>query len=356
MTKNMNMRWVPALIVIMVVIEVTAQKTPRTYVAHKAIDDIIVDGRADEAAWKNVQWTDDFIDIEGYKTPKYRTRLKMIWDDVYLYFFAEMHEPHVWGTLKKRDTVIFYNNDFEIFIDPDGNTHDYMEFEINALNTIWDLWLTKPYRNRPKVIDGWDIHGLKTAVHIDGSLNNSNDVDKGWSVEIAMPWEALLEANANKEIPINRFWRINFSRVNWDFDLVDSRYTRKKAENGKYLPEYNWVWSPQGVINMHEPEHWGYVYFSEESECGFEIPRDDYLKGYMYEMAREVWKGEKAAKHDEHLDLQGIFKEKQFFGHPIEPIFERHTSGWNIWIKSPFSGQKLLLRDDGKFIARPKNN
>ena len=51
-------------------------------------------------------------------------------------------------------------------------------------------------------------------------------------------------------------WRVNFSRVQWKLDVVDGRY-----EKAPDTPEDNWVWSPQGVINMHQPEHWGYVRF-----------------------------------------------------------------------------------------------
>jgi len=85
-------------------------------------------------------------------------------------------QPHVWGNLKQRDTVIYLNNDFEIFIDPDGDTHNYYEFEFNALNTLWDLFLTKPYREKTVVLDNWDASGLISAVHVDGTLNNPNDV------------------------------------------------------------------------------------------------------------------------------------------------------------------------------------
>ena len=42
----------------------------------------------------------------------------MIWGESYLYFFAELKEPHVWATLKQKDTIIFYNNDF----DANGNS------------------------------------------------------------------------------------------------------------------------------------------------------------------------------------------------------------------------------------------
>ena len=89
----------------------------------------------------------------------------MLWDDTYLYVGALLEEPHVWGTLTKHDSVIFKDNDFEIFIDPDGDNHEYYEIEINALNTEWDLFLTKPYRDGGPAINEWEIPGLKTAVH-----------------------------------------------------------------------------------------------------------------------------------------------------------------------------------------------
>ncbi|MFH6602081.1 carbohydrate-binding family 9-like protein [Maribacter algicola] len=329
----------------------TAQQSPRTYTVLKANELLKIDGRALEASWKDAGWSEDFIDIEGVKTPLYRTRMKMLWNEDYLYFFAKIEEPHVWGTLKQRDTVIFYNNDFEIFIDPDGDTHDYMEFEMNVLNTIWDLWLTKPYRNGAKVIDGWDIHGLKTAVHIDGTLNDPNDKDAGWSVEIAMPWKAILEAAKDNRIPVNEFWRLNFSRVNWEYELENGRYSRKKDESGKYLPEYNWVWSPQGVINMHEPEHWGYVYFSNESatHVNFTISSDEKIKWHLYTLAHRLWSAEKnRSTKPKKADLQKSFNISDI---EVFPLFEEHTTGWNLSVMSPFSNKRLTVREDGKFIS-----
>jgi hypothetical protein len=55
-------------------------------------------------------------------------------------------------------------------------------------------------------------------------------------------------------------WRINFSRVQWDTDRVDGKYRRIEGRR-----EHNWVWSPQGAINMHMPEHWGYLEFSDQT-------------------------------------------------------------------------------------------
>ncbi len=230
------------------------------YVAHRVPRPIVLDGRLRDPAWADVLWTDDFVDIEGSAKPppRYRTRAKICWDDEHLYIAAEMEEPHVWATLTQRDSVIFHDNDFEVFIDPDGDHCDYYELEINALNTVWDLRLPRPYRDGGTAINEWDIAGLKTAVHIDGTLNDPRDTDRGWSVEIAFPWKALAEFSKSPAPPRDGDqWRINFSRVHWQTRVVDGRYEKLPRR-----PEDNWVWSPQGVIDMHRPERWGYVQFT----------------------------------------------------------------------------------------------
>src|SRR5437588_12300536 len=75
--------------------------TPRGYVCYRAGGPIHVDGKADEPSWGNAPWTEDFVDIEGLgkPLPRFRTRAKMLWDDQCLYVYAELREPHVWGTI-----------------------------------------------------------------------------------------------------------------------------------------------------------------------------------------------------------------------------------------------------------------
>jgi hypothetical protein len=137
----------------------------------------------------------------------------MLWDDANLYVGADLAEPHLSGSLTDHDSVIFRDNDFEVFIDPNGDNHEYYELEINALNTTWDLFLPKPYKDDGKALDGWEIAGLKSAVHLDGTLNDARDTDRGWSVEIALPWKALGQ-QARRPVPPRDGdqWRINFSR------------------------------------------------------------------------------------------------------------------------------------------------
>lgn len=240
---------------------------PRHYIAYRASSPVRVDGKLDDPAWTSAPWTEAFVDIEGARRPepRFKTRAKMLWDDEWFYVAAEMEEPDLWGTLKDRDSVIFHDNDFELFIDPDGDTHAYYELEVNALGTPWDLMLIKPYRDGGPAIHGWDIAGLQAGVDLKGTLNVPGDHDQGWTVELGLPWKILKEAAAGHRAPVaGEQWRINFSRVEWQMDVVAGQYSKRLQPGGKNpLPEDNWVWSPQGAINMHMPERWGSVQFSD---------------------------------------------------------------------------------------------
>lgn len=239
---------------------------PKTYLCMQASQEVKIDGILDE--WTKTPRTDDFIDISGRKNlkPWLKTYAMMMWDSNYLYIAAEMEEPHLWASITERDEVIFYDNDFEVFIDPDGDTHNYAEIEINALGTVWDLFLSRPYRDGTNPLTSYDIKGLKTAVELHGSLNDPSDTDRGWTLEMAIPWKSLAEISPGKRKPYpGEYYRINFSRVQWDLDTPDGEYLKSRdPESGKTNPEHNWVWSPQGEVNMHMPEKWAYVLFSEK--------------------------------------------------------------------------------------------
>ena len=284
---------------------------PKHYIVNKINDQINIDGKDDELAWSNAIYTDDFIDIEGDKIPRQKTNVKMLWDDKFLYVFAKLYENHIWGDITKRDEVIYYNNDFEVFINPNDDVFSYGEIEINALGTEWDLFLNRPYRLKGKADSSWDINGLKSAVDINGTLNDPNDLDDYWTVEIAIPLKEIEKLNTSRKdekVISGDVWRINFSRVNWDFEINNGVYSRKK-ENGKYLPEYNWVWSPQGIINMHVPENWGYLVFSENNEV-FNMTNKLITQHILYTVFREITFGN--LKYLKNLEANTSIEFKDF--------------------------------------------
>ena len=238
-----------------------SQIIPLRYVCYRASAPLTIDGYLDDPSWKRAPWTSLFVDIEGDAKPRPRfgTRAMMLWDDDFFYIAADMEEPDVWGTLTQRDSVICADNDFEVFINPDGDGENYMEFEINPLNTVWDLFLPKAYNKGGQADTTWDFVGVQHAVQINGTLNCSRDVDSSWSVEIAFPWSSMA-AHAGTACPPQPGdqWRVNFSRVEWQIEqTTHGGYMKKEG-----VPCDNWVWSPQGKINMHIPEMWGYVQFS----------------------------------------------------------------------------------------------
>ena len=275
-----------------------APPAPQQYACLRAGQPPVIDGRLDDPVWAAAPWTRTFVDIEGdaKPPPPLGTRAKLLWDDRFFYVAAILEEPHVWATLTERDSVIFQDNDFEVFIDPDGDTHEYYELEINARGTVWDLFLVRPYRDGGPALHGWDIAGLKSAVVVDGTLNDATDRDRDWSVEIAMPWAALAEAAPGRRGPRpNEYWRVNFSRVEWDTIVVAGKYAKQvDPGTGRPLPEHNWVWSEQGAIDMHRPERWGIVQFSDivagTAPVSFIPPPDEDIRWAL----RQVYDAERA--------------------------------------------------------------
>ena len=321
---------------------------PKTYVCHKADKLILVDGKLNDDAWSNVQWTDSFVDIEGSLKPDpfYDTKAKMTWDDNYFYFGAYLEDPHVWASITARDAVVYKDNDFEIFLDPDGDTHNYYELEVNAFETEWDLILLKPYHDADGVaLDSWDIPGLISKVHVDGTINDPSDMDKGWSVEIAIPWRSLIGNFRSKTPPKEgETWKVNFSRVHWDTEIKDGEYV--KTDN----PEFNWVWSPQGHIYMHFPHFWGLVQFSEKAPGSEKIQFLDNGMDRMRWALRQVYirqrnyffKNERYTASLKELNL----KDRPIEGVPWPPTLMVTPSGWEAELV--LDDKSMYIRKDGK--------
>lgn len=326
---------------------------PRQSVCYRAPSRLTIDGKLDEAAWRATGWSEPFVDIDGVRRPPLATRVKMLWGDEFFYFAAELEEPDIWATLKERDSVIFQDNDFELFIDPDGDTHNYYELEINAFGTVWDLMLVQPYRDGGPAIHAWDVAGLEAAVDVRGTINKPGDRDEGWSVEIAMPWRILREAAAGRSAPrAGDQWRVNFSRVQWQLDVKNDTYAKRPdPKTGKPLPEDNWVWSPQGAVNMHMPERWGFVQFSGENAgagtTAFVENRNDRVKWalrrlYYRQRQYRATNGRYAA------DLSALGASSvRVEGLEFRPSLQAADSQYEIRANG-FDGAVVHLRQDGK--------
>ncbi len=249
------------------------------YTCYRAAGPITVDGRLDEPSWKLAPKSTPFVDIVTGEPAWFDTRVALLWDDNYLYFGFTAEETDVWSTLTERDSKIYEENDLEIFI---AAQDAYYEFEINALNTIYEVfWVWKdaplpagfdPATQRVMILNGvgghvhprgerwgfldWDLPGLKHAVHVDGTLNKRDEVDHGWSAEIAIPWRGLeLLADGRSLPPVDGdVWRIDCSRF------------EKIGPNKEVLdPCAGWTWNRHGHYDSHIPEMFPQITFSAKT-------------------------------------------------------------------------------------------
>jgi hypothetical protein len=241
----------------------SASHSEKTYNALMVKRPIKVDGKLNEDSWKQAVLISDFEDIEGASKPKpsFSTSVKMMWDSQYLYIGAVLEEPHLWGTLKKHDDIIYRDHDFEVFIDPMGDGEQYFEIEINVLGTIMDLFMNKPYKKGGTFDMEWNTNGMLSKIIANGTINDNTDIDSGWTVEMAIPFTAISRNNRTASPSSTNPWRINFSRVQWTLEPDGKSYRKKLNENNKPISEHNWVWNPTGVIDMHVPVKWAFLYF-----------------------------------------------------------------------------------------------
>ena len=330
--------------------------SPKNYICYRTNQHIIVDGKLDENDWNMAEWTEDFADIRGSSKilPRFSTKVKILWDQNYLYIAAKLEEPNIWATITTKDDTIFKDNCFELFIDPDGDTYNYCELEINALNTIWDLKLLKPYRDmKNPSITCWDINGLKKAISIYGTLNQSGDKDSCWIVELALPWKTFKElTNANIPPQDNDQWRINFLRVEWMTEISNGNYVKKiNPLTQKPIVDF-WSWSPQGIVNMHYPEMWGFVQFSDKlvgsEQVLFIDKKEEQAKWFLrklYYSERNYFEKEK--KYCNELSKLGI-KYTHIYGYSTCPIIECTSKTFRAYFISDEKTKKISIKDDGQ--------
>jgi hypothetical protein len=255
------------------------------YTCRRAAGPITVDGCLDEPSWQAAQRSPRFEDLEQPGRPGlFDTRSAMLWDDTYLYVGFWVEEPDIRATLTQRDSMICRDNDVEVFI---AGKEAYFEFELNAFGTImerfyiWqDAYIEAGYaaipefdllgtdlvdtlggpgsghkdpRGRRWCFRQWDMPGLKWAVQLDGTINDSSDVDRGWTAEIAFPWQGLKWLADGRSLPAKEgdTWRMDISRFQW-------------IEEGGRKTCPGWAWNSHGIYDSHIPDRFTYIHFSEQ--------------------------------------------------------------------------------------------
>jgi hypothetical protein len=253
------------------------------YTARRVLEPLRIDGKLDEASWRLARRSPRFVDLITGEPTIHDTRAAVLWDDTFLYVGFWVEEPFVEATLTERDSLIWSENDIEVFI---AGQDAYYEFEISALGTIYEalfIW-EEAYERRgfsqvpefsrtaagarpfggvgfadhprgPRLgLFQWDLPGMQAAVAVDGTINDNTDRDRGWTAEIAIPWAGMqwLARDDGRALPPRDgdVWRMDFSRFN------TYRAAPPAQDSG------GWAWSAHGIWDSHIPELFPYIHFS----------------------------------------------------------------------------------------------
>ena len=176
-------------------------------------DPIEIDGRPDEAAWQQAPEIPLRFDGVGNPVSPARASARFLWDGEELFVAMTAKDRDVGSTLKGRDARLWEEDVLELFIKPLESSLLYYEFEFSASNQIFDAYFVK--RGAPlDEATAWDSQ-LRVAVSVDGTLNNPEDDDRGWSLELALPLADL--HHAGNSIPKQgEVWKAAVCRYDYD--------------------------------------------------------------------------------------------------------------------------------------------
>ena len=203
-----------------------------------------IDGVLDDAAWKVVEPLAAFTCfLTRQGAPPLGTEAKMAWDDEHLYVAFRCEDPDIWSTITRRDGNLWEGEVCEVYVDHDGDGKQYKEFEVNPLNAVIDLNIPQgPEIGDVDVARKWNSDGWQTAVRVEGTLDNRDDTDREWTVEMAIPLRDLAPAPPK----IGDTWRVQLFRIDRSKTLGDK-------------PQYA-GWSPTDTF--HNPKRFGRITFA----------------------------------------------------------------------------------------------
>ncbi|MDO1449282.1 carbohydrate-binding family 9-like protein [Rhodocytophaga aerolata] len=262
------------------------------YTSCRTPKSIEINGDLEKPVWQRAQKSPRFVDMVTGEPGFFDTRSAVLWDDQNLYIAFWVEEPFVQAHLTERDSLIFNENDIEVFIDGDDA---YYEFEINALGTVYEVffiwrdaykkgskfdvpefdlidqkalsfggnedrmadsfWHGRHPRKTRWAFINWDFPGMQSAVRVQGTINDNTDIDKGWTVELAFPWAGMKSLANGRSLPPKDgdTWRLFLGRF------------QKLTPSGQEVnPHPAWAWNRHGVYDTHLPECFTYIHFSDK--------------------------------------------------------------------------------------------
>ena len=202
---------------------VACARRPQPYVVHRATGRIEIDGILAERDWDRAERAGPFVRSLDGKPCTAQTVARLLWDDDHLYVAFQAEDADIATPFAKDDEPLYTSNVVEIFLNPSGDLRRYDEIEVAPSNALFDASFT----GRRQGMDlSWSSRA-RHAVHLDGTLNDPRDVDRGWTAELAIPFAALTGMPAPRP-KRGDTWRFNLYRLR--------QYPGRSGEGQAYSP------------------------------------------------------------------------------------------------------------------------
>jgi hypothetical protein len=191
----------------------------RSAECRRAAGPIRIDGDLSDPAWARAEVLKDFSVYWLKRKARTATRARLLWDDRYLYFAAEMEDSDLYADVKEHNGMTWTNDVFELFFKPSMKKLAYYEFQVNALNTQLELFLPSRGSGGYQRFAPRGKLGMESAVKLRGTLNNWQDRDEGWTVEGRIPWSAFADTGGRPKPGAT--WR--FALCRYDYSVAFDR-------------------------------------------------------------------------------------------------------------------------------------
>ncbi|MBN1290875.1 MAG: carbohydrate-binding family 9-like protein [Candidatus Latescibacteria bacterium] len=229
-------------IIIMAVFSSIVYAEKPEYTVYRTAGEISVDGILDEEDWKAAPSFGDFKFPWWKEGVKEQTDARMLWDDKFLYLSFKCDDRHIWAEYFDHNSATCRDDCAEIFWSPAPVTgKGYYMFEMNCIGNV--LSVCNDYKKN--ILDN-KILLPHIAQTIKGSVNNDDDDDTGWILEVAIRYSDYTTLSSDATPKNGDIWKIGLNRC-----------------GGKTNEQFS-QWSPSQTDrpNFHKPEDFGTIHFS----------------------------------------------------------------------------------------------
>lgn len=218
------MRWFFLLLLVLTSTTLLSQTERKTLIAKRTNEPPVIDGVLKDSVWAKAEIAKDFVMFnpgDGDPEPsEQKTEVKILYDDQAIYVGAYLYDSEpdkILRQLSERDNLGTADF-FAVSINPNNDGQNQFEFFVTAAGTQMDAQVSP--------VNGEDFSWSEVW------FSKISYDDKGWYVEMKIPYAALRFPKAEEQV-----WGLNFHR---------------RIENKREQYSWNYIDKSKGLITQYD--------------------------------------------------------------------------------------------------------